>query len=96
MSSPNAASASAARQANRADQRCFVLYDAHAPSTTARGGLDDDRVADLAGHAQIIFRFVAEWSVRSGDAVGTPAAFIARIACDLVTHRADDVRLAVR
>jgi hypothetical protein len=50
---------------NCGDQRSLGVHHAHAASTAAAGGLDDDRVADLARHAQVLIRVIAERSIGS-------------------------------
>src|ERR1035441_10354074 len=48
---------------DRAQQRPLGVHDAHATPAAAARGLDDDRVADIAGDAQILFRIVAERAI---------------------------------
>ena len=67
---------------NGIGQRGLRMDDAHAaPATTGRR-LDDDRVADLAGHPEVLFGAVSKRPVEPGT-VGTPADFIALMAATL-------------
>ena len=53
---------------NRAQQRAFGVYHAHAAAAAAAGGLDDDRVANLARDAQVLFGSLTERAIRAGHA----------------------------
>ena len=77
-----------AGQLGRLDQLGLVVDHAHAAPTAAAGGLDDHRVADLAGDRQgglFIFRQRAVGARHGGDA-GALHGVLGR---DLVAHQAD-------
>ncbi len=54
--------------ADGVEQRCLAVHHAHAASAAAARGLDDHRIADVAGDAQIFLGFVAQRAVRARHA----------------------------
>src|SRR5665213_1130154 len=77
---------------DRAQQRAFGVHHAHAATAAAARGFDDDRIADIAGDAQVLFRIVAERAVRARYARHFLAAHDVN-GRDFVTHEADGFRL---
>ncbi|MNS72903.1 hypothetical protein D3C72_1063270 [compost metagenome] len=53
------------RHRHGVDQGRFRVHHAHAAAATATGGLDDDRVADLAGNLHDRFRIVGQRAFRA-------------------------------
>jgi hypothetical protein len=76
---------------HRVDQRRFGVHHAHAATAAAAGGLDDDRVADLAGDLHDFFRIVRQRAFRAGHAghAGLDHGLLGR---HLVAHHADGFR----
>src|SRR5690606_17102125 len=56
------------RHVDRAEQRGFAVYDAHAASTAATGRLDDHGITDFARDAEVLFRIIAERPAGAGHA----------------------------
>ena len=77
---------------DRAQQRALGVHHAHAAAAAAARGLDDHRVADVAGDAQVLARIVAERAVGAGHARHVLAAHDAD-GRDLVAHEADGLGL---
>src|ERR1017187_10504788 len=73
---------------DRAQQRPLGVHHAHATPAAAARGLDDDRVADIAGDAQILFRIVAERAIGARHA-GYLLATHDVYGRDFVAHEAD-------
>ena len=80
-----------ARHVDRVDQRRFRVDHAHAAATTAASGLDDDRVADLAGNFHDLFRIFRQRAFRTRHArhAGLDHGLLGH---DLVAHHADSFR----
>ena len=74
------------------EQCGFGMHHAHAASTTAARGLDDDRVADVAGDLDVEVGIGAQRTVRAGHA-GHAGFFHGAYGRDLVTHQADGLGL---
>ncbi len=75
-----------------AEQRCLRVHDAHAASTAAAGGLDDDRVTDVARQPEILVGIVAQRPVGARNA-GHSSRLHRADRGDLVAHQADRVCL---
>jgi hypothetical protein len=58
--------------ADGVQQRGFGVHDAHAAAAAAAGGLDDHRIADVAGHAQVLVRHPVPADHPSPGTQGTP------------------------
>ena len=69
---PKAARASARVMPIGVQQRRLAVHHAHAAAAAAAGGLDDHRIADVAGDAQILVRVVARAGRPSPGTQGTP------------------------
>src|SRR5882672_5177572 len=54
--------------ADGVQQRCVGMHHAHAAAAAAAGGLDDDRIADVLGDAEIFVDIIAERPIRAGHA----------------------------
>src|SRR5690606_148609 len=70
------------------EQRGLGVYDAHAAPATAAGGLDDDRVADVARDAKNLVRVVRQGAFGAGHA-GHAGGFHGVLGGNLVAHHAD-------
>ena len=73
---------------DRGDQRGLGMDHAHAASAAAAGGLDDDRVADLAGDAHVLLGVLAERAAAAGHA-GHARGLHRADRLDLVAHHPD-------
>ena len=80
-----------ARHVDRVDQRRFRVDHAHAAAAAAAGGLDDDRIADLARNLHDLFRIVRQRAFRTRHAghAGLDHGLLGR---HLVAHQADRFR----
>jgi hypothetical protein len=73
---PKAASASALVTLIALQQRRVVVHDAHAAAAAAARGLDDDRVADVLGDAQVLVAVLGPSGAPEPGTQGTPAFFM--------------------
>ncbi len=78
--------------ADRVQQRRLAVHDTHAAATAATRCLDDDRIADVARHAQILIRVITQRSIGSRHARHA-VRFHDANGRDLVAHGADCLRL---
>ena len=78
--------------ADRVEERRLAVHHAHAAAAAAARGLDDHRIADVPGDAQILLRFVTQWPVRARHARHAVTLHHADRR-HLVAHGADGLRL---
>ena len=78
--------------ADGVQQRGLGVHHAHAAAAAAAGGLDDHRVADVAGDAQVLIRILAQRAVGAGHA-GHAVGLHHLDGRDLVAHQADGLGL---
>src|SRR5690606_9166115 len=64
------------------------MHDAHSAASTAPGGLDDDRVTDVARQAQVLVRIFGYRTVGARHA-GHPSGYHRTDGGNLVPHQAD-------
>ena len=77
--------------ADRVQQRGVGVHDAHAAAAAAARCLDDHRVADILGDAEVFVRILAERAVGPGHA-GHAGCLHDLDRRDLVAHEADGLR----
>ncbi len=77
-------------QVHRGEQRRFGVDDAHAAPAAAAGGLDDHRIADLAGDLDDLLRVVGKRAGRTGHA-GNAGLGHRGLRAHLVAHEPDRV-----
>ena len=76
-------------------QRGVGVHHAHAAAAAAAGGLDDHRIADVLGDAEILVDVAAQRSVRAGHA-GHARGLHDLDGGDLVAHQADGLGARAR
>src|SRR6185312_9819649 len=77
--------------ADGVEERCFAVDDAHAASAAAARSLDDHRITDVTGDAQVLLRVITQGAVRARDA-RHPVRLHHSDRGHLVTHGANGLR----
>ena len=83
------------RDADGIQQRGVGVHHAHAAAAAAAGGLDDHRIADVLGDAEVLVGVVAQRAVGAGHA-GHAGGLHDLDGGDLVAHQADGLGARAR